>query len=201
MEFYLNKYDHTTTEALDRLIKTRRTVREFSDHPVDNETIAELIEAAIWAPNHRMTEPWRFFVLEKHGEGRKGVGDIVHSWVLDNTPNPNEDRKRASANSARQELVNAPALVYVFSLTGDSDEIAEENYSAVSCAVQNFMLAAHARGLGVGWSTGKVCRPPELARTLGQKEPARVAGCLYVGYPTVLPSSTRREGSAVTTWL
>ncbi|MDA1257081.1 MAG: nitroreductase [Chloroflexi bacterium] len=190
-----------TIEVLDRLIKSRRTVRDFSADPVSDATVSELIDAAVWAPNHRMTEPWRFFVLKKDGEGRKRVGDLIHAWTFENTPNPNPDRKQASADAARREVLDAPALVYAYSLSGDSDEIAEENYAAVACAVQNFMLAAHARGLGVGWSTGKVCKPPDLAATLGLTEPARISGCLYVGYPAAAPTSSRRDSSAVTTWL
>lgn len=191
----------TTTEVVDQLIKTRRTVREFSAQPVDDATLHELIEAAVWAPNHRMTEPWRFFVLKKDGEGRGKVSDLVHAWTLDNTPNPNPDRKQASADSARDELLESPGLIYAYALTGDSDEIAEENYAAVACAVQNLLLAAHARGLGVGWSTGKPCKPAGLDEALGLTETARIVGCLYIGYPANEPSSRRSEGSDVTTWL
>jgi nitroreductase len=197
----LTSNDTATIEALDQLIKSRRTIRDFSPTPVDDTTVRELIDAAIWAPNHRMTEPWRFFVLKKDGEGRKRVGELVHQWTLENTPNPNPDRKLASADSARQELLDSPALVYVYSLTGDSDDISEENYAAVACAIQNLTLAAHARGLGVGWSTGKVCKPPELSDALGLTEPARISGCLYIGYPSKVPTSNRRESSAVTSWL
>ena len=188
-------------EVVDHLIKSRRTVRDFVSDSVDDSTLRELIEAAIWAPNHRMTEPWRFFVLKKGGNARKKVGDLVHAWTLENTPNPNPKRKQASADSARDELLDSPGLVYVYSLTGDSDEISEENYAAVACAVQNFMLAAQVRGIGVGWSTGKVCKPTELADTLGLVEPARIAGCLYIGYPSVEVSSSRGNSASVTNWL
>ncbi len=191
--------DTATIKVVDQLIKSRRTVREFAPDPIDDSTLRQLIEAAVWAPNHRMTEPWRFYVLKKGGEGRRKVSDLVHAWTLENTPNANQ--RQASADSARDELLESPGLVYAYALTGNSDEIAEENYAAVACAGQNLMLAAHARGLGVGWSTGKPCKPADLAAALGVNEPSRVAGCLYIGYPAKEPSSKRRVGSDVTSWL
>jgi len=196
----------TLTEKFDKhavseLIRTRRTVRSFNGEPVSDETIAELIEAAIWAPNHRMTEPWRFYVLAKSGEGRRQVAELAHEWTRNNTLNPNPERAKSSAEAARAELLDAPALIYVYSLLGDSDEIAEENYSATSCAIQNLMLAAHARGLGVGWSTGKPTRHERLAEALGADPNSRVVGCLYIGYPGIVPESRRKEISTVTSWL
>ncbi len=79
--------------------------------------------------------------------------------------------------------------------------MSEENYAAVACAVQNLMVAAQASGIGVGWSTGKVCKPTELAATLGLVESARVARCLYIGYTSVEVSSSRRDSANVTNWL
>ena len=52
------------------IIKNRRTVREFNHKPITKDTIEKIIEAATWAPNHRSTEPWRFFVLEKNSAKR-----------------------------------------------------------------------------------------------------------------------------------
>ncbi len=181
------------------LIRTRRTVRTFDDRAVDDATLGNIIEAATWAPNHRMTEPWRFYVLKKDGSTRKKVADLTFEWVKQNIPNQNQ--AEASAQAAHSELMNAPALVYVYSVSGGSPEIDEENYSATSCAVQNLMLAAHAGGLGVGWSTGKPTRHPELSKTLGADEKSKIVGCLYVGYPAEAPNGRRQDITSVVRWL
>lgn len=186
-------------ESVIQAIKSRRTVRTFTGQEVSDSVLATVLEAAVWAPNHRMTEPWRFYVLSKGGEARKAVADLTFEWTLQNTPNRNQ--AQVSADAVRKELLDAPALIYVYSLHGDSDEIAEENYSATSCAVQNLMLAAHAQGLGVGWSTGKPTRHPRLGHVLGAEHESKIVGCLYIGYPTELPESHRLNVSEVTSWL
>ena len=127
------------------------------------------------------------------------IAELTHGWVLDNTPNQN--RAASSAESARQELLDAPALIYVYSVSGGSAEVDEENYSATSCAVQNLMLAAHALGLGVGWSTGKPTRHPEIGKVIGAEPDSKIVGCLYMGYPDCSPVSKRAPVSAVTSWL
>lgn len=181
------------------LIRTRRTVRTFDDRAVDDSTLSDIIEAATWAPNHRMTEPWRFYVLKKDGETRQKIADLTFDWVIRNTPNQNQ--AEASARSARKELLDSPALIYVYSVSGGSAEIDEENYSATSCAVQNLMLAAHAGGLGVGWSTGKPTRHPDIGQALGADPASKIVGCLYVGYPAETPVSRRQNIATVATWL
>ena len=65
--------------------------------------------------------------------------------------------------------MNAPAMVYVYSIPGDDDEVTRENYATACCAVQNMALAAVAEGLCLDWSTGGVTQHPELAATLGRR--------------------------------
>jgi nitroreductase len=185
--------------TLQRLIKNRRTVRSFTPDPVDDGVIAEIIDTAVWAPNHRMTEPWRFVVLRKGGERRAAIADVVYNWTLANTPNPN--RGSAAAVEAKEEILNTPALVYTFALPGANPEVSEENYAAVACAVQNFMLAAHARGLAVGWSTGRTCKPAEVRETLGVDPDWKMVGCLFIGHPAVSPVTERKPEATVTKWL
>lgn len=185
--------------VLQRLVKGRRTIREFTPDPVPDSVIAEAIDMAVWAPNHRMTEPWRFVVVRKGGAKRAEVADMVHDWTLTNNLNPK--RAAASAAEAKAEILNAPALVYVFALPGANAEVSEENYAATACAVQNFLLGAHARGLAVGWSTGRTCKPENVRSVLGVDPGWKIAGCLFIGRPAISPEGQRQPESAVTTWL
>ncbi|MDA0232093.1 MAG: nitroreductase [Chloroflexi bacterium] len=188
-------------ELVSRVIKARRTVRAFTADKVADSDISEVIETAVWAPNHRMTEPWRFYVLRNGGAKRAEVAQLIYDWTVRNTPNPN--RKESAAAEARDEFLDAPALIYAYSLPGPNAEITEENYSATSCAVQNLMLSAHAKGLGVGWSTGKACKPAELATLLGADESWKIVGCLFIGYqaPPVVPVvPVRAPAPSVTSW-
>jgi nitroreductase len=191
--------NHNDFGQLQRLIRGRRTIREFTSDPVEDGAIAEIIDTAVWAPNHRSTEPWRFVVLRKGGEKRSEVADMVHGWTLENTLNPN--RAAASAADAKAEVLNSPALVYVFALPGANLEVNEENYAATACAVQNFLLGAHARGLAVGWSTGRTCKPENVQGLLGVDAAWKIVGCLFIGYPAISPEAQRKPGVDVTTWL
>ena len=62
-------------ENIIEVIKTRRNIKEFTDQPVSQSQIAELLDSAIWAPNHRNTEPWRFVVVKKESDVRTQIGE------------------------------------------------------------------------------------------------------------------------------
>src|SRR5699024_6648844 len=62
--------DVTFRNEVEQAIVTRRTIRRFKDEAVDLEEIIELLEVAKWAPNHKLTEPWRFIAFEGSGKDR-----------------------------------------------------------------------------------------------------------------------------------
>jgi len=72
--------------------------------------------------------------------------------------------------------------MYVYSVEGRDEEVTRENYAATSCAIQNLMLAAHALGIGVGWSTGKPCIA-NVETAIGAEPDWDVVAALYLGYP------------------
>jgi nitroreductase len=186
-------------------IHARRTTREFSDTPVSDAALELMIEAATWAPNHRSTEPWRFIVLAKDGAMRNKVGQIVHDWTYENVKNPNLERRTNNSKEAQQEILDAPAFMYVYSVEGNNDEITQENYAATAIAIQNLMLAAHSLGIGVGWSTGKPCLA-NVGTTIGAEPDWDIVAALYIGYPSGDPatqskSNTKRSPvNEVTIW-
>lgn len=165
------------------------------------DVIETMLEAARWAPNHRQTEPWRFFVLEKDGETRRQVAQLIADWTFENVKNPTPERRIQSAEQARTEILESPAFMYVYAVPGPNEEVTRENYAATCCAVQNMSLAAHALGVAVGWSTGKPVKPENLAEMLGADPSWDVVGALYIGYPSQEPSAHRKPVEDVTTWL
>ena len=121
-------------------IRTRRTHKAFEPEPVDRATVEELLELARWAPNHHLTEPWRFRVL-----GPETFERLVAAGA------PNEASK----------LGRAPTLVVASAqLTGDEHQN-REDVLATACAVYIVLLAAHARGLASYWRTPALLRDPE----------------------------------------
>ena len=184
-----------TSVSVYEAIHNRRMNNEFSDAVAPREALERMIDAAIWAPNHRLTNPWRFFVLEKGGAKRAEVAQLAYDNQM--IRNGNQD----AAYGSRQRVLDAPALIYVYSVPGDTEEMTQENYAAVCCAVQNLLLAAVAEGLAGDWSTGNTTRHPDLATTMGGEPDWMMVGALFIGQPARPSASVRSAPEEVAVWL
>ena len=190
--------------AVAAAITDRRTVKQFLPQPVAQDQLAQLIELAVWAPNHRLNEPWRFYVLS--GDARTGVGDIAGAILASkiSAAGGEPDVVARKASEAAATWASVPTLVFITMVGDPNPEIDLENYGAVCCAIQNFTLAAHAAGIGTSWSSGAVAAAPELLTLVGAGEQERMVGLLRVGYldPTLsAPKSRRNPGATFTRWL
>ena len=191
---------HTQTSVYEAIFG-RRMAKEFTDTEVSRGTIERLLDTAIWAPNHRLTNPWRFFVLEKGSRIRKQVAEIAWQTAYDGVANPNPDQKKASADASKNRVLNAPAMMYAYSVPGPNDETTQENYASVCCAVHNMALASVAEGLVMDWSTGGISKLPGLAELLGADEDWAMVGALFIGEPISVPTSRREAVPSIVSWL
>ena len=176
-------------------IHNRRMNNEFTDDVPSRESLRRMLDAAVWAPNHRLTNPWRFFVLEKGGQKRAEVAQLAYDNQFARSGNHD------NADGSRQRVLDSPGLIYVYSVPGDSEEMTQENYAAACCAVQNLLLAAVAEGLAGDWSTGNTTRHPALAETLGGESDWTMVGALFIGQPSRPSASVRAPADEVTAWL
>ena len=94
----------------------RRSAWKFSGAPVDRMAIERMLDAAVWAPNHRLTEPWRFFVLEQDSPERLKAAELAYEFQLGRTG----DERRAEA--AKQKVLEPPVVMYVYTIPGPNDE-------------------------------------------------------------------------------
>lgn len=170
---------------------------------MDREIVQRLLDAATQAPNHRLTRPWRFFVLDRPGPGRDEVTRAAEGVALQAMPEPHDDQARERARSRASEIARAPVLILAYSVPGRDEYETRENYAAVACGLQNAQLAAVEEGLVGGWSTGGIVRDPAVRRAVGAEEGWEFVGGLYLGYPTDAPPPTReRPGAAdFTRWV
>src|SRR4051794_31815711 len=145
---------------LEEAIRDRRTHKAFGPEPVDRQTLDELLELARWAPNHNLTNPWRFRVL-----GPESLAQL----------------KEAAGEEAAAKLDRAPTLVAASVLQSGDEVQDEEDVSAASAAVYIVLLAAHARGLVGYWRTPGVLRSEEGRRALGIEPGERVLGLIHLG--------------------
>lgn len=173
----------------------RRMAWKFKDQKVDRNAVERMLETAVWAPNHRLTEPWRFFVLDKDSQARKKAADLAYEFALERSGN---ERR---AEGTRQAVADPPMLMYVYYTPGPNEETTQENYAAVCCAVHNVALAGVAEGLAVTWETGGATRHPKLGETLGAEEGWLMAAMISVGVPDEEPDAQRTPVSNFVHWL
>ncbi len=145
---------------LEEAIRTRRTHKAFGAEPLPRETIEELLELARWAPNHNLTNPWRFRVV-----GPEALADL----------------KRAAGPDAAAKLDRAPTLVVASQARSDDAVQDEEDLCAVATAVSYVLLAAHARGLAGYWRTPGVLRTEEGRAAVGVPDGERILGLIHLG--------------------
>ncbi len=115
--------------TVDEVIRGRRTLKGFTPEPVDPAVVDELLDLAVYAPNHHTTEPWRFVVV-----GPATIARLV------------------SATDDAKLTRSATAIVVTQVVDADADT-AREDYAACACAIQTLMLAARAREIASYWRT------------------------------------------------
>jgi len=166
------------------VLRTRRTIGSFLPDAVDEALVAQALELASWAPNHRKTEPWRF----------TRIGPQTQAALIDlNTALITAKAGAAAAESKRLQWSTIPGWIAVTCRKSADAFLMEEDYAACCCAVQNLMLALWSRGVGSKWSTGDITRHPRYAELL-RFNPAeeRTVGLIWYGKPAALPVQTRR---------
>jgi nitroreductase len=145
---------------LDTAIRTRRTHKAYHPEPVEREILDELFDLARWAPNHNLTNPWRFRVL-----GPAALAAL----------------KEAAGPESAGKLDRAPTLVAVSAVRHEDPVQDEEDLLAAGCAAYIVLLGAHARGLAGYWRSPAVLRTPEGRAACGVSEDERVLGLLHLG--------------------
>ena len=158
-------------------IYRRRMAWQYTDETVPRDKVERMLETAIWAPNHRLTEPWRFFIVEKDTPTRQVVADLAYEFQMGRFNNS------VRAEATRQNVLAPPVLVYAYCVPGDNEEATTENYASVVCAAHNISLAGFAEGLTVTWETGGATKHPGLKAALGAEEDWSLAVMLSVGFP------------------
>lgn len=166
---------------LEEAIRTRRTHKAYGPEPVDRQTLEELLELARWAPNHHLTNPWRFRVL--------GPGALARL-------------KAAAGPEAAGKLDRAPTLVAVSAVRCGDPVTDEEDLLAAGCAAYIVLLGAHGRGLASYWRTPGVLRTQEGRDALGAGDDEHLLGLLHLGRPRQEQRVPERAPAAdVVSWL
>ena len=179
-------------------IKTRRSVNKVRDERPPKDVVREIVEAALWAPNHHFTQPWRFHVLA--GEERRRMGERVAA-DMERHMGVEPGIDAATVEKARGALLRAPVVVAVTVGRSDDPEQDLEDYAAACCATQNLLLAAHAKGFAAKWRTGAMAREAAAKKHLGIGPDDRIVAYVYLGYPAGAPPVPRPRSADKIAWL
>ena len=180
-------------QNLAELMRGRRTINLYLQTSVPDMLVNDAIEAATWAPNHHVTEPWHFYVL-----GRQTI-----ERCLDLCCDIVTAKKGPEAGAFKRDNWSEKPGWLVVTCRRSSDALTErEDYAACSAAVQNLMLYLWQAGVGSKWTTGDITRDPRFADIVGFDETeAFVVGLIWYGYPKVTPGQSRSAVSEVRTEL
>ncbi|WP_059053913.1 nitroreductase family protein [Paenibacillus senegalimassiliensis] len=140
-------------------IMGRRNIKAFKPDAISEQHVQSWLTAASYAPNHRMTEPWRVLIV-----GPETRGLLKH----------------------KTDFGGAPVVIAILSKSGATTLERDENVMATACFMQNFMLAAQEAGVGTFWSSlGAAAHNREI---LGAAESEDVIGVFGIGYPAEIPA-------------
>ena len=172
-------------------IRGRRTVKLFLKRPVSRKLILAAVEAARWAPNHHVTEPWHFYIL-----GPEAIRDSIELTRIVTTERKGPKLGDFKADSA----AGVPGwLVVTCRRSGDSVR-EQEDYGSCCCAIQNLMLYLSAAGAASKWSTGAITKDRRFYDLLGiDHDNEFIVGLIWYGYPKVTPTQSRKEVTSIVT--
>ena len=177
----------------------RRSVRAYTDKPLDRAVIETLLKAAVQAPSAHNTQPWSFVLIEDRARltslSAEAKAHLLSEYGDDPLMDPYRD---LLADRAFDIFYGAPLLIIVCARAEPLKPV-EQCY----LAAQNLMLAAHALGLGtccIGWALPLVCQP-EIKAELQIPDEMTPAVPIVVGWPAEAPEATRRDPPDIVAWL
>ncbi len=180
-------------------LRDRRSINALTADVPPRATIQRLLDLAVWAPNHHMTEPWRFHVIT--GDARQAVGEAISDGLCTEI-DANDPVAAGEIKGARAKFLRAPVVIVVSQPRADDPVTDLEDYAACCCAVQNMLLAAHGEGLAAKWRTGAICEYAATRQALGLGATDRLVGFIYLGYPSAnAPPDKRVRAVPDTAWL
>jgi nitroreductase len=177
-------YETQDLREFAEVLRGRRTIELFLHTPVPQHLIEEAIDAATWAPNHHVTEPWQFYA----------VGTETKERCLDLCSDIVKAKKGEKASAfKRQSWSEKPGWLVVTCRRSKDELLQQEDYAACCAAVQNLLLYLWKAGVGSKWTSGDITRDSRFLNIIGIDEAeAFVVGLIWYGYPKLTPAQSRK---------
>ena len=168
------------------VLLTRRTIHHYRPEPIDEGAIERALQAAIRAPNHKLSNPWRFTRV-----GPRGREQLVELGI--ELKRQKKDVTEKYEKTLRKKYGNPAELVVVSQVLDDDPFRRKEDYAATACAIQNFCLSLWAEDIGSKWSTGSMTRDERTYEMLGiDGEAEEIVAFVWAGVPDDIPDPPRQ---------
>jgi nitroreductase len=212
-----------TPEAMLEHLRTRRTVRAFTEAPVGSDVLERLVAAAITAPSSTNRQPWRFAIV---------TAPVMRAAIVAAVRAKAEAIDRVVRTGAHAEewgrygdffwqpLATAAAIILPsvreppdalagFLRSAGADPAHHQLPSAMKLercalgsAVMALLLQAHAEGLGAAWLAGPMVACAELSAACHIAPPWQLAGAIAIGHPAAVPAAPPRKAPGdVISWI
>jgi len=187
-------YETQELREFGEVLQGRRTINLFLQVPVPEGLVIEAVEAATWAPNHHVTEPWRFYLLAKETIG--SCLELVKDIVAEKKGDAKAGEHKAKSWSEK------PGWLLITCRSSVDEQRQQEDYAACCAATQNFMLYLWKAGVGSKWTTGDITRNVRFFDIVGiDPDEEFVVGLIWYGYPKLTPTQSRGPTDNVLTKL
>jgi nitroreductase len=178
-------YETKELREFGETLRGRRTINLFLQTPVPEALVREAIEVAVWAPNHHLSEPWRYYLLGK--ESIASCLDLVRDMVT-----AKKDTKAGEFKA--KSWSEKPGWLVVTCRKTDDERMQQEDYAACCAATQNFLLYLWKAGVGSKWTTGDITQDPRFFEIVGiDADQEFVVGLIWYGYPKLTPTQSRKD--------
>jgi coenzyme F420-0:L-glutamate ligase/coenzyme F420-1:gamma-L-glutamate ligase len=191
----------TPAQSIYQAIHQRRSIRRYTDRPVDQAVIQRLLEAATWAPSAHNRQPWRFAVIQDK-ERQERLANAMNAALRADlaADGLSPEAVQAQASRRRDRLTRAPVLILLCMTMVDMDDYpdpkrrqAEWTMATQSLALagQNLLLAAHAEGLGACWLCAPLFCPEVVRESLSLPAHWQPQAFVSLGWPAESPHKGR----------
>lgn len=184
---------------LTEAVRNRRTWKSYGAEPLTHEQLEELFELVRWAPNHRLTEPWRFRVLGP--QTMEKLRALAAQQAIDAFPGATDADKLGAV--AAKKLSTAPNFVAVSSVRSQDPVQDAEDFQSSSVAAYILLLAAHSKGYASFWRSPGVLQTDDGAAIAGIGGDEEAVGLIYLGPKGEIapPAGVRGEISSFVSYL
>ncbi|MBY8914360.1 nitroreductase [Bacillus sp. YC2] len=173
--------------SLKNTIRNRRSIRSFKPETVSSDVILDMLETAVYAPNHRLTEPWRFIYVASEA-GKVKLANSYVSFFRKIKDDFNEEKEQ----NMRKTIAAVPGFLLVVLKEDENEFTRNDDFAAVSGMIQNLQLLAHENGIGMVWKSGRILYDKQVHQDFGLADNERFAAVIQTGYPDEQPKAKER---------